>query len=167
MERLVLFEDFQADKEGEEELMVLEQTHAHVAIEDLSELILQHEGPLLHLNKLLLLGHVVGCLPGGLLLLFASLLVDFIVVLCVLRLFFIVGTRLWNLERLSEEALEPAHRELIHVVEQLEVLHCEVKSGSLLSRHLKLLTQVSDLFLVVFGLFEFLFDLLCRLLRLF
>ena len=58
LEGLVFLVDFETDEEGEEKLVMLEQTPTDVAVENLAELILQAECALLHLHEALLLCHV-------------------------------------------------------------------------------------------------------------
>ena len=55
LERDVALIDLEADEEGEEQFVVLKETHADVAEEDLAELILEHDCTLLHLLQSLLL----------------------------------------------------------------------------------------------------------------
>jgi len=72
----------------------------------------------------------------------------------------------WHVERLSKEAAEPVHGELIHVIEHLQVLHSEVQSGTLLCSSFELLAELANLVLSVLSLLQLLLDLTSRFLRL-
>lgn len=68
--------------------------------------------------------------------------------------------RHWLLKakRLIKEASEPVHGELIHFVEKFQVLNRKVEPCTLLRRDLELLSLLSNLVFIVFGLFQLLLD---------
>jgi hypothetical protein len=162
LEGLVVFIDFQTDEEGKEELVVLKETHAHVAVQNLPELVLQNSGAFRHLLQLLLFGHVcVGLASSSTPIILGPLIVFIFVNL---GLVLVIGAGVGQVESLAEESTEPVHRELIHVVQELQVLHGKVKSRSLLGCDLEFLSEVSDLVLVILGLLQLLFNFVCGLL---
>ena len=89
------------------------------------------------------------------------------VAVTVVRLgFLFLGDNVFYAKSLAKKTAEPAHRELVHVVEKLEILNGKVEPCTLLRCDLESFPLLSDLFLVALRLLQFLLDLRRRLLRL-
>ena len=142
--------------------MVLKQAHTDVAVQDLPELIRQCPCSLLHFSEFLLLSQVLRCPARSR----ASLRSHRVAVTVVGLRFLFLGDNVFYAKGLAEETAEPAHRELVHVVEKLEILNGEVEPCTLLCCDLESFPLLSDLFLVALCLLQFLLNLRRRLLRL-